>query len=426
MGWISRLFGKKPPPRPPRPEVLSGDDGSPYLVLRSGDNEVTLMDRDTFDYMYGESSAPDPLQADLDEVLRLTTSVRVLSGGVFRGELQSNEVLVECSGSELVSALQKSLRINTDPSTFNHCACFGGPTIELLDNGTTVALIGLQHGQAIRWRRWKHDAKLLEGFSLEAWFKKQGVDPELLEDIYRNRYQRSEIARAGAPALSASEQRLRRIDSQRISGDPNAALAACDKLLQDQPNLALAYGVRALCYRDLGQPERCADDCTSAIEGGLRLPLMWYTRAVCLDGLGLRKEAIADCTTIIAEIDPNYPNAYNSRGMMRALSGQMTEGISDLSKAIQLSPGWPLPLLNRGQFYQLAGNLDAAIADLTQLVAQVADSDECQGLSMKALGHWKLSECLSFKGEPARAKAALQAALLVDPELLKKLRVQSV
>ena len=72
MGSFDWLFGKKQPtmpPRPARPKVLSGlDDDSPQVTIQMG-NAVMVMNRDQFDYMYGENNAPDPAQHDLDQLL---------------------------------------------------------------------------------------------------------------------------------------------------------------------------------------------------------------------------------------------------------------------------------------------------------------------------------------------------------------------
>src|SRR5262245_59882351 len=186
MGVFDWLFGKRgtAESRPSRPKVLSGlDDDSPFLLIDNGNGMVTMMDREMFDYMYGESSAPDPAQRDLDELLPKVTRVRALAGGMSRGQAMGSEVIIDTSDTEALSALRRCLQIVEDPQTFDHCACLGGPTLELYAGRELAATIGLQHGRAIRWQRWKHDAQLRDGQLLTDWLKGHGADANLLDVI---------------------------------------------------------------------------------------------------------------------------------------------------------------------------------------------------------------------------------------------------
>ena len=133
MGFFDWLFGKQreTETRPPRPKVIAGlDDNSPQLLIDSGNGAVTIMDREMFDYMYGESRAPDPAQRDLDELLPMVTRVRAVASGLFRGRALGFEVVLETSDPSALAALRETLRVIEDPSTFDHCGCLGGPTLE--------------------------------------------------------------------------------------------------------------------------------------------------------------------------------------------------------------------------------------------------------------------------------------------------------
>src|SRR5262249_22743379 len=177
MGFFDWLFGeqRRTPPRPPRPKVLSGlDDDSPQVLIEMG-NAVMVMDREQFDYMYGETSAPDPAQHDLDQLLPEVTRVRALASGMYRGQAMSPEAVLDTSDAQALTAFRKTLRIVEDPRTFSHCSCLGGPTLELFSGQDLLATIGLQHGQAIRWKQWKHDAKLCNGQTLNDWLTRYGV-----------------------------------------------------------------------------------------------------------------------------------------------------------------------------------------------------------------------------------------------------------
>src|SRR6188768_2555755 len=96
MGFFDWLFGKKQqaPARASRPKVLSGLDGdSPYVVVDMG-GMTTVMDREQFDYLYGDSSAPDPTQHDLNVVLPKITRIRAIASGLYRGKAMSSEAVL--------------------------------------------------------------------------------------------------------------------------------------------------------------------------------------------------------------------------------------------------------------------------------------------------------------------------------------------
>lgn len=111
MGLFDWLFGKKrqPAPRPPRPEIIAGlDDESLQVVFKMGKRAV-VMDREQFDYLYGESSAPDPAQRDLDELLLRVTRVRALASGLLRGKAMSSEAILDTTDAEALAAFRKTL-----------------------------------------------------------------------------------------------------------------------------------------------------------------------------------------------------------------------------------------------------------------------------------------------------------------------------
>ena len=94
------------------------------------------------------------------------------------------QVLLDCCDPQAIRDLAGCLQIVEDPQTFGHCHCLGGPTMELYSGAQHVATIGLQHGRAIRWKQWYHDAQLQAGDRLTRWLHDQGIDPAQLEAIY--------------------------------------------------------------------------------------------------------------------------------------------------------------------------------------------------------------------------------------------------
>jgi len=63
--------------------------------------------------------------------------------------------------------------------------------------------------------------------------------------------------------------------------------------------------------------------------------------------LGEHKSAISDFTTAI-KLDPDYPAAYNNRGVAYGNLGEHRSAISDYTTAIKLDPDYADAYKNRG------------------------------------------------------------------------------
>jgi tetratricopeptide (TPR) repeat protein len=426
MGLFSWLFGKRrnAEPRPPRPKVVAGlDENSPQVLLEMG-NAVMVMDREQFDYVYGESQAPDPAQRDLEEVLPRVTRVRAIASGMFRGQAMGSEVILETTDAEALAAFRKTLKIDEDPRTFSHCACLGGPTLELCRDQELLATIGLQHGNAIRWKKWKHDARLRNGQALNDWLTRYGIEPALLDALLHNHYDAGGmmplgLQRRGPLPLSRAEQRVRLVELARVrGGDLEAALAQCQKVLEAEPNLAFAYAVRALIHSQRGDHPRCVADCTRAIELGLREAEIFFARAVAQDYLGRPQEALADCDAAL-QIDPQHANAYNSRGLIRGRLGQLEEALGDFAQAIRLAPKWFLPYLHRAEVCQLRGQFDAALADYDRVIDLMKQSPPspagAAGGPTLALVYCRRGEARFDQFREGEAEADFAEARRLDP-----------
>ena len=63
--------------------------------------------------------------------------------------------------------------------------------------------------------------------------------------------------------------------------------------------------------------------------------------------LGEHKSAISDFTTAI-KLDPDYPAAYNNRGVAYGNLGEYNAAIADYTTAIRLDPDYAKAYTNRG------------------------------------------------------------------------------
>ena len=163
FGWLRRLLGTLPRESP----------DSPFTVITRPDGSKALVDAPTLSYM--ESTAPDPTQASLEELLAGLGSVRVYREGVAREKLLGDAPIATVDTPAALDEFKEVLRIVDGPA--GHCMCFGDPSLELLDpGGERLALIAVHHGLGIRWRAWKDDAQLADGVRLLEWLARHSVE----------------------------------------------------------------------------------------------------------------------------------------------------------------------------------------------------------------------------------------------------------
>jgi hypothetical protein len=161
------------------------DANSPWAA-REVDGMLMVSTRDAFDPPQVDPALPFPAQVDLADLFRTVTRVRVRAGGMWNGVAMSFPVVLESSDAGPNNLLGRCLAIDENPSSFTRCMCAGGPTLELFAGEEKTATIGIQHGRAIRWDRWRLDACLRDGRRLSRWLTAHGMLPDLLRTLNRN------------------------------------------------------------------------------------------------------------------------------------------------------------------------------------------------------------------------------------------------
>jgi len=317
--------------------------------------------RDAYDHWFGLATGERPRQAHLDELFAVANRVVVKATGQSRGRAIGPEVVVDTREQRSLTYLATALRIQEIRDDDRHCACLGGPVLELFADERELASIGCQHGRAIRWRRWLPDAPLVDETLLDTWLRGEGIHPDLLDRLYYNRYDQNWVInvgyqRPGARPLTQAEQRVRLLELQRNEGfDDLELFAKLNEELAADPSLALAYVIRGKLNHDLGRFDECVEDFASARRYGIDDALVLCERAIALHRLGRIDEAIADCSAAI-ELTPTHAPAWNSRGVLLLERGRVTEAISDLNRAVTLAPAWIWPVLNRARVYDAVGD----------------------------------------------------------------------
>jgi tetratricopeptide repeat protein len=411
--WWTRMKSSWKQPSMPSAQVTEVADTT--FVAVEADGVLTLMDHDTYDYQHSGQKLPDPAQRDLDELT--ITRIRARSGGMFRGQAVDSAVLLDTSAPESIAMFRRSCAIVDGPGA-GHCGCLGGPTLELFAGVEHIATIGIQHGNAIRWARWRDDARLRDSVGLTTWLTDNGVHPTLLDVVYHNPlpFTGGHVEGWGTDVLSLVEQRVLIAEIRYRQGQLDAALGESDALLAEYPDAARAYALRGDVRQHRGELVASVADYTAAIERGYRTAQIFFSRAVALDGLGQSSAALNDCAEILA-IDPNHANAYNSRGLIQMKLGRREEGLADLARAIDLAPHWELPYLNRAGFAHMRSDLTAAIADYGRAIKLIEARKMHAELPQLAKVYWIRAKARSEAGDDLGADADRREAVRLHPEI---------
>lgn len=109
----------------------------------------------------------------MTRLVRGVTRVRVIDGGVSRGQALPGAVLCELDGEDAAGVAERLAVVQ--PGGQFHCMCLGHPAIELWDGDRRRVTIGVHHGKSVRVDGWWSDAALRDGEGLLRWLADRGV-----------------------------------------------------------------------------------------------------------------------------------------------------------------------------------------------------------------------------------------------------------
>jgi tetratricopeptide (TPR) repeat protein len=376
---------------PPAAAQLFGrpEEDTPMVMVTKGSTMI-IMDRLSYEYQQGRAKGTDPSQSELDGVLAKVDRVRILSGGMMRDHPLGTDVLLDTRNRADIAAFREALRVEEDPGSFGHCGCLGGPTAECYAAGRLVAALSFHHGHALRWYRWKHDARLHQPEMLLSWLGRHGIEPDPMKGS-------EDSMQLQLLALKESDRLAYRAQSHLVRGEQYQALEDCGKALGIDPKCAIAFGVRALVHNASQRPVECEADCNAAVGLGFEHPEVYFARAVARHAKGELDEAKADCDAALA-LAPGHPGVYNSRGLIRAQMGRTVEALADFGKAIELATKWPLPLANRAALHAQTGALNRAVADYTAAIRILEEAAKENPAAVDGSGGYSLSAYYGMRG----------------------------
>ena len=197
-------------------------------------------------------------------------------------------------------------------------------------------------------------------------------------------------------------------------GRSQQEMATLNAAIQRFPDLAEAYYLRGLIYREEKQYEKSFENFDQAIRFNGNDAQYWYARAVTYFETGRHEEAIADLDQVVS-LNPLHASAYNNRGLVNLELGRPEAAVEDFSIAIGLNPTMATAYNNRGSVYQQLGNPDKALEDLAQAIR--LDPRNGQAYYKRALAHAQLGRDSDAQQDADRAeqlgidRATLSAAI---------------
>ena len=145
-------------------------------------------------------------------------------------------------------------------------------------------------------------------------------------------------------------------------GDFAEAIAAYNKAIELNPNLAAAYNNRGVAKRNLGQYEAAIADYDAAIRLDSTYVAAYNNRGIAKMNLDQYEAAIADYDAAI-RLDSTCTEAYNNRGIAKMNLDQYEAAIADYGAAIRLDSTYAEAYCNRGIAKGYLDQYEAAIAD---------------------------------------------------------------
>jgi tetratricopeptide (TPR) repeat protein len=170
-------------------------------------------------------------------------------------------------------------------------------------------------------------------------------------------------ATQAATRVAAEPGRLvEQAEERRRRGDPRGAIALCDRALEAQPALALAYAVRGAARLDLDDRQGALADLDRAVELDPRSAQAHVDRGAARFRLGDREGALRDLDRAV-ELGPDLAVARARRSLVRGAGGDLDGAAADGDRALELDPRLGLAYTSRAGVREARGDLRGALAD---------------------------------------------------------------
>ena len=163
-----------------------------------------------------------------------------------------------------------------------------------------------------------------------------------------------------ATAQTADQQ-----SCNKDSGD--VAIAACTRVIKDNPKDAVAYYNRGTAWYKKGDNDKAITDLNEAISLNPQYAIAYYNRGTAWYNKGDYDKAITDLNEAI-RLNPRFAIAYYNRGTAWYKKGDYDKAITDFNEAISLDPRFAIAYNVRGTAWYNKGDYDKAITDFNEAI----------------------------------------------------------
>ena len=150
--------------------------------------------------------------------------------------------------------------------------------------------------------------------------------------------------------------------------DFSEAIAGFSKIIELDPQDAIAYYNRGLAHFNIGKFDEAISDYSKAIQINPKFSEAYNNRGFVLVNMGEVEKAIADYTLAI-QSDPNNGRAHNNRARAYATKEEIDNAIADYGEVIRISSSNdPAAYFDRGYLHLLKSDWDKAITDCNNVI----------------------------------------------------------
>ncbi|MGB3202724.1 MAG: tetratricopeptide repeat protein [Nodosilinea sp.] len=152
------------------------------------------------------------------------------------------------------------------------------------------------------------------------------------------------------------------------------ALRLLSQLVERHPEQALHYNNRGLVYLKLGQPQPALADCDRAVALAPDLDQAYNNRAMCHAALGEMASALDDYERAI-DLNPFNSRARINLGATLRQMGDLDLALDCFDEALMFHQLPEFIYAERGRTYHLRGDWNCAIADYRRALAAAQTSN---------------------------------------------------
>jgi tetratricopeptide (TPR) repeat protein len=218
------------------------------------------------------------------------------------------------------------------------------------------------------------------------------------------------------------------------SGQIEESIAEYRKVLEINPNEALAHNNLSMVLLLAGRPQDAAAEFQKATEINLRRAIeiepdhapSYNELGMLLMRTGRVDEAVAQFRKV-TELKPDFAPAHCNLGGALAKKGKFDGAVGELNKALALDPAYAPTYYNQGLVFSMRGETEKAITQWQKALevdpkyveahVSLADALYRQGNAAEALAHWRQSLLLRPNEVSNLQRAAWVLATLPDPSI---------